>query len=736
MSTIKLILALHDHQPVGNFDGVFEAAYQEGYRPFLDVMDDYPEIPFAIHHSGPLLEWLEEHHPDYIDRLRKMAQAGRVEILGGAWMEPILPMLPLRDRLGQIRKYSEILSSTFGQPIRGMWLAERVWEPDLVSALAEAGIEYTLLDDFHFARAGLEGKDLQGYYLTEDQGKLLKVFPIDEKLRYIIPFNEPHASYERLRELAERRPGSVVVFGDDGEKFGAWPETHEHVYRRGWLRRFCDMLMANRDWVEVITPSRALDTTVPLGKIYLPQCSYREMTEWVLPAERQARYLAAVEEAEKWPGYPQIRPFVAAAGFWRNFRVKYPEADEMATRMLAVSSRLERLSARTDVDPDYLDIARDELYRGQCNCPYWHGAFGGLYLPHLRNAIYRHLIGADKALDEAEGIAGPFARAEIGDLNLDARQEVRLENDELIALIRPACGGHIYELDVKRTQTNVLATLDRRREPYHAKVAAAARATAVANEANPDEVNNLHNRVILKQEGLDRLLTYDSYPRKALVDHFYPIDVGLEDLILGTQIELGDFVSGTYLSRVQRTDGGVALIMERPGRADTFPIRIRKSLALEAGSDTLEVRYELEDLPPGFDLCFAVEINLAAMAGQADDRNFIDESGRKLGPLNSRLDLPECGKLSLRDDWQDLAMTLEWSRPGEVFCYPIATVSQSEGGFESVFQSAAVVPHWRVQPGADRRWEVTITIAAKPIAEVPVREDTAASHREPAAGRA
>ena len=106
-----------------------------------------------------------------------------------------------------------------------MWIAERVWEQHLVSAIAEAGIEYTVLDDFHFQRAGCPEDDVFGYYLTEDDGRLLKVFPGSETLRYIIPFQEPHATYEFLRRLAERRPGSTVVFADDGEKFGSWPKT-------------------------------------------------------------------------------------------------------------------------------------------------------------------------------------------------------------------------------------------------------------------------------------------------------------------------------------------------------------------------------------------------------------------------------------------------------------------------------------------------------------------------------
>src|SRR5262249_42275293 len=154
------------------------------------------------------------------------------------------------------------------------------------------------------------------------------------------------------------------------------------------------------------------------------------------------------------PAAERLRPFVRAGGFWRNFKAKYAESDEMYARMLALSHRLANVEASPEVDPDYLDVARSELYRSQCNCAYWHGTFGGLSPPHLRNAIYRPLIASHNALDDAEGKTGPRVALDVADFNLDARQEVRLENDHLVALVRPATGGHVYELDVRHALTN------------------------------------------------------------------------------------------------------------------------------------------------------------------------------------------------------------------------------------------------------------------------------------------
>jgi hypothetical protein len=48
--------------------------------------------------------------------------------------------------------------------------------------------------------------------------------------------------------------------------------------------------------------------------------------------------------------------------------------------------------------------------------------------------------------------------------------------------------------------------------------------------------------------------------------------------------------------------------------------------------------------------------------------------------------------------------------PAAVWTYPVDTVSQSEGGFELVHQSVAVLPHWVVIPDADGRWSATMRL--------------------------
>ena len=613
---LRLCLVLHNHQPVGNFDDVFEMAFRDSYLPFLDVFESYADLRLSLHTSGSLMEWLDLRHPEYVDRLAALVKGGRIEIVGGAFYEPILTMLSARDRIGQIVQYSRWLRERLGATIRGAWIPERVWEAHLTGDLASAEIEYTVLDDFHFRNAGLVDGQLNGYFVTEDSGRLLKVFPGSERLRYLIPFGEPQQTIDLLRGIAEQQPGSVVTFGDDGEKFGTWPETKAHVYEHGWLRRFFDALQANRDWLTTTTLAEAVDHVLPSGRVYLPDASYREMTEWVLPVERQLAYHEAVARLRREDRWESIKPFVRG-GFWRNFKVKYDEANEMYARMMFVSVLL-RQAEQEGRDSPLTEQARQRLYRGQCNCAYWHGAFGGLYLPHLRNAVYRELIAAENLLERGAGRTGAWVEVTADDYNFDARTEIRLAGDRLITWVEPAAGGRLYELDVRSIGHNLLATLCRRPEAYHDKVRLGANGQAGG-------AASIHDRIVFKQENLDQRLQYDRRLRKSLLDHFWDLDASLDQVAMGQARELGDFADGVYQSKIRRNPGRAQVQLIRQGRCDGQILTVTKGLTLSAGSDVLEIAYLVEGLsadPGAPGLHFGVEFNFAGMPAGIDDRFF------------------------------------------------------------------------------------------------------------------
>jgi alpha-amylase len=542
---------------------------------------------------------------------------------------------------------------------------------------------------------------LHGYYLTEDEGRLLRVFPGSELLRYLIPFRAPNETIDHLRQVAERHPGAVLVFADDGEKFGTWPETKRHVYDNGWLREFFGHLAANRSWLATSTLSEAVSSTPAVGKVYLPEGSYREMTEWSLPMAQQLVYERLRHEMESDPRWSTIRQFVRG-GYWRNYKVKYPETDEMYTRMLMVSGRCQSLTDE-GYSGELMSWAQRELYRGQCNCAYWHGAFGGVYLPHLRNAVYNHLIAADNLMDRASGRTAPWVEGAAADYNLDGRPEVMLASDRLVCLVAPAAGGHIYELDVRSICHNLQATLTRREEAYHHKIR-----QPVHTDGQP--VASIHDRVVFKQAGLDQHLQYDPYRRQALVDHFYDDNVTLDAVALGTAAERGDFADGTYEAKLRRNPDRVQVQLSRQGRAGEHRLGITKGITLDAGGSTLEIAYLLEGLPSRKPLHFSVELNFAGMPAGADDRYFYYGQHERLGQLGTHIALSDARDLALVDEWLGLDVRILAGRPTNFWTFPVQSVSQSEGGFELVHQSVVVQPHWFVLGDESGRWSVTLKL--------------------------
>ena len=391
------------------------------------------------------------------------------------------------------------------------------------------------------------------------------------------------------------------------------------------------MLVANRDWLETTTFARAVDTIAPAGQ-GLPAGRLVPRDDRVGAAARVAAraFEQAAERLAALPDAGEIKRFFRAGGYWRNFKARYPESDEMYARMLGVSQRLAAAAGNPDADPDYLEVARQELYRGQCNCPYWHGSFGGLYLPHLRNAIYRSLIAAHNALDDAEGRTGPRVAAR-------GRR------------FQPRCppGGPPRERPADRlgaagarAATSTSSTCGTMPPTFWPRSIAAPRPTtrpssqprprtpATTTRGTTAKATRRLSGSPSNNQGLDHRLVYDRHPRKALVDHFYPVDVTLDDLIACRETELGDFALGTYLAKVQREAERVALVMERPGRVSTgIRSGSRRPSSLPPASPGLSVHYELDDLPAGVCLHFAVEINLAAMAGHAPDRYYSDPAG-------------------------------------------------------------------------------------------------------------
>jgi len=705
---ISLALTFHNHQPIGNFGWVFGEVFDQAYRPMVEALSRHPAVRVGLHYTGPLLEWLRAERPDFIADVRALVDREQVEILGGGLYEPVLASLPERDRIGQLARMADAVEATFGRRPSGAWLAERVWEPDVPTSLVEAGYAWTILDDAHFRAAAIAEDAMWGPYTTEDKGRLLRVFGTEQGLRYRIPFREVDEVIDYLREHATEAGDRLGTMGDDGEKFGAWPTTHEHCWGKGrWVDRFFEALDSNAEWLTTVRPSDWLAANQPVGRVYVPTGSYMEMGEWALPAEESRTFTAVLQRAQETHA-PEARWLRGAS--WRNFQVKYREVNDLHKQMLRTSEKVAAMPKGAAGD-----AALDHLYRGQSNDCYWHGLFGGIYIAHMRAATLAHLIGAEDTADRALGVA---TGSELLDLDLDGRDEARLSSEGQVVTIDLDEGGGIGSWDLRAARHAVTGVLRRRPEAYHETLRRhEAEAIASATDQRTDgAAASIHERVQLKEAGLAARLVYDEYERRSGLVRILPPGWTATDWTGGGRGELGDFVDQPF--RIERrTDQGVA--MAREGWAviagASVPLRAESELRLGGSrlDPTLWQRISIENLgsdPTMFRL--GVEYAITMLGGGGNPEAWWDLGGSRTAH-DATGGGDRISAFAQGNGWLGVALETSIAPVASVWYAPIETVSNSESGFERVYQGSSVLLSWLVDLAPGELFTANLTHTAR-----------------------
>jgi 4-alpha-glucanotransferase len=704
---ISLALTLHNHQPVGNFGWVIAETFDRAYLPMLEALERHPSVRVALHYTGPLLGWLRIERPDFLDRLAALAERNQVEIVGGGWYEPVLAALPERDRIGQLVRMADELQATFGRRPRGAWLAERVWEPDLPTALVSAGYDWTVLDDAHFRAAAIPEDDLWGSYTTDDQGKVLTVFGTEQGLRYRIPFADVADVIGYLRDHATDDGERLGTMGDDGEKFGAWPTTWEHCWGAGrWVERFFEALDANADWLSTVTPSDWNVGHRPVGRVYLPTGSYAEMGEWALPADEALAFGSALRRARA-EHRPEARWLRGA--IWRNFQIRYREINDIHKQMLATSDLVDALPSGPA-----RDTARDHLYAGQSNDCYWHGLFGGIYLPDLRVSALARLIAAEDL------VVGPVAApARLQDVDLDGHEEIVLTDRGQFVTVKLEEGGGIARWDLRAARHPLAAVMRRRPEAYHETLRRFEMAKMRGDNGSREDglrdgghddataAASIHDIVKVKQEGLLDHLRYDAYERRSGLVRILSRETTPEAAAAGTAEELGDLRDGAWAlieldprRTVLRRAGTI-----RVGAA-SVPIEATKTIALGGGRTDprlnveVEIKHRGDTDAPRIDALVAVEWSTMLLGGGHNPAAWHDVDGRRIAHDASAA-TADSTRLLAGNDQLGIVVETTTDRPVDAWIAPIETVSNSEAGFELVYQgsSTVLVVPLRLGPG-------------------------------------
>ncbi|MFW9818253.1 MAG: alpha-amylase/4-alpha-glucanotransferase domain-containing protein [Candidatus Thorarchaeota archaeon] len=708
--SISLPLVFHFHQPIGNFPWVIEDVYKKSYEPLINNFFKFKELKFTLHFSGNLLEWFIDNKPEIIGKLKTMANRKQIEIIGGGYYEPIFAIIPYRDKITQMKKLTDLIRREFGLEVNGAWLSERVWEPNYPSFINDAGLKYVLVDDNHFRSTGITEEGTLYSYNTEDEGKTLRIFPINEYVRYLIPWKPTFMTIDYLRKNADEKGDRVAVLMSDAEKMGVWGTTHEICYIEGqghqegdggkpFIPAFLEQIR-NNPWIKSLTLSEYMSKFRAKGLVYLPTASYDKMEEWVLPTEIRKNFKKIQKSLREDETSKETYQFLRG-GFWRYFLVKYPESNNMHKKMLHVRNKLiiveENLlkvqnEQLTSIILKKIAEAWDEIYKAQCNDCYWHGLFGGVYLQFLRFSNYTHLINAEKIIDEINILINQKLKNYIYitpmDFFKDSKTEYLIESDIFNVYINPSDGGTIFEFDYKPKSYNLLNTMTRWPEAYH-------------------ESKKLATKEVL----------VDRFRRSLLRLRFLHNDVSLEQLQSDQYYEFGDFVEGNFRVTSTEKDGKTAIIeMEKvgnikdPNSDDRNPVRITKDIYLEDNEINVSIRIIFNKIPENKELVNRIVKNLNLGIDfpfffNGDTNKFqwqCKQKGPETDNKNKLLEPFEYIGTYFRayDETYDLNFEIDISNTDDMIKikkFPIIAYTYTEQGYKEIYQGMCVVPIFKLE---------------------------------------
>jgi hypothetical protein len=720
MQTTGLILVLHNHQPAGSADAVIRRAHDDCYRPLVDALERHPSIRVALHYTGPLLEWMEARAPETLQKIAVLAASGRVEIIGGGWQEPMLGVLPLRDAVGQLRMMKRECARLFGVLPRGMWLAERVWEPELAQTISQAGYSFTFLDDDHVRSAGRLQEHLTGHFTTEKGGHTLSIFPVSRALRAAIPSREPAEVLGVMAHL----PGNVWTYGDDGENLGARPGTRLHVWENGWMERFLAALeqASASGRLTCHLPSSVLAETPSEGKIYIPTCAPRRMEAWSLPAPAAERLRDFEQSLEK-TGLSEEGSAFVRGGTWTGFLAKYPESSLLHATMLHASRKVadrERGERSTMGAPSAETLAaRRSLYRGQTHDPYWHGLSGGLYAPPLRKAAWHSLLLARRLTDP---VTGP-ARLSTVDFDLDGREEILVEGEKLDVLLRPSAGAAAAFINVHPSEVNLVDVLGRRPEVYHRDVREMpSREDVEARGGSSAEELRRH-----PTRAVQAALAIDAAPRQAFHEIVLNREARLADAAAAGDIQpgciLADCRTRPFAVAEKRSDGGSAFVRATL-RQEIYErlLDIDKVVFVDAARGSMAVHFTLRwngEEPFEGQLVTQIDLSMPRFL-PPDGIVTVEEPAVELRPeerhLLARGAWDGVSRVTVEgrsDDGVALRLPFQISPSCTLARYPVLTVSPSEAGYEAVFQGACLLVGWSLYLENWNEWKGRILMTVE-----------------------
>ena len=390
MNKGSLLLAFNFREPIGSPNSALENNYNTLYLPFLTSLEKHKEIRAALHFSGVLYDWFNSAKPEFFDKIKLLIKRGQVEILTGGHYDPILPLIPDPDKIGQIVCQTDYIKKNLGFIPRGMWIGEGSFEPHLVKHIHDAGVEYMIADHSSFG----EG-EFSGYYVTEEEGHTLKVFPSTGSLNEVASF-EPSGSMD------------TIVLAENAEKYDGVASIEELFNKLSELK----------DKFSMMTFSEYADSHPGSGRVYLKAGSDRD----ILLNDIGANYL--------------------------HKKMLY------VSNKIETVKRAHIIGMQDEGRANILKDATRELWKGEGPSSFFDKGLEA----RTRMVLYSRLIEAENLIDSLSRRSGNYAELSVTDFDKDGESEALIATQLLNVYVSPNDGGAVFELDYKPKMRNLIAS--------------------------------------------------------------------------------------------------------------------------------------------------------------------------------------------------------------------------------------------------------------------------------------
>ncbi len=650
---IKLLLGFHTHIPSQIASKNSENGNAKNYFDFikniLELLHNSSNIKAAFHISGTSISLLDKKLDGFSNNIRTLLDRNQIELLGGGIYEPVFSFIPKEDRQTQLMLMGRLLNHTFGYTPNGAWITELSWDPSFAIDFSKSRIHFTCLPKEYFIQSGINENDLSGYFVTEEEGRKVAVFPILFELNKLMQNLTPESAVENItktiKETNSSSPSASIFYKSNSP-------TKEDI---NWINKF--FILINESGVfETVLFSDYFHNYKPKGRIYLPAAQYHSSNNGT---------------------------------YWKHSILNNYEINLLHKKMLRVSKKINSAKegkSRFKVIKEMITQAHDLLLKGQCNDAYLCSDWSGIQIPQQRHNAYKNLIKAENLIDSASKQGSKWIQAYEIDYDCDGHDEIIVETETQNIYISPGFGGTVLEHDYRPKNTNITNVLSRKKEWHY-------------TAENGKTVFDYYQKLNLIDHFLDKGISLEQCISNNLPHLTKEVikPYGIE------KIKAKEEICKITLNSLFALEN----------HNDKPSVQLEKQISVRSGDSSVFYEYKLTNKsskPAQF--IFGIEFNFNITPSLENDC-FVYTDGDKNKKFNlpspaSAETIKDLKQISIFNKSEGLDLSLSFDKQCTLFRYPVETVQKLTNTEEKIYQGTTFLATWEINIEPEAVWDISI----------------------------